>query len=283
METLLLKSKPILDFFHLHHKMTGISIKARLDIFLIGSDLSSGIYVNKKKELADTLGIETVIHTYQDDAEQEFLKSEIKNISDDPNVNGIIIQLPIQKELNVRELYNQIDPQKDIESLSDTNVSKREYGEKTYLPATARAVQSLFDFYQIEIEGLHIVMIGNSDIVGKPIANMCLEKKATVTICHEFTKDLQGITKTADIVIVAIGKPKFIDQSYFRHDNTQIVIDIGITDIGLDEKTGKRKVSGDVDFENVKDKVLAITPVPGGVGPLTVLSLIENLLESVVQ
>jgi len=282
METLLLKSKPILDFFNLHQQMTAEPIKARLDIFLIGGDLSSQIYVSKKKELADKLGITTFIHEYESDAGQEFLQNEIKKISDNPEVCGIIIQLPISKELNVRELYNQIDPKKDIESLSDANVSKREYGEKTYLPATARAVQTLFDFYQIEIEGLHVVMVGNSDIVGKPIANMCLEKNATVTICHEFTKDIQSITKSADIIIVAIGKPKFIDASYFRDDRTQVVIDIGITDMGLDEKTGKRKVSGDVDFENVKDKVLAITPVPGGIGPLTVLSLIENLMESVV-
>lgn len=283
MDTLLLKSKPILDFFHLHHQMTGRDIKARLDIFLIGDDLSSKIYVSKKKELADKLGLEAVIHEYPEGHDQKFLESEIKKISDNPEVNGIIIQLPVNDNLNVRELYNQIDPKKDIESLSDTNVSKREYGEKTYLPATARAVQSIFDFYQIEIEGLHVVMIGNSDIVGKPIANMCLDKKATVTICHEFTKDLQSITKAADIIVVAIGKPKFIDESYFRDDKTQVVIDIGITDMGLDEKTGKRKVSGDVDFDRVVDKVLAITPVPGGVGPLTVLSLIENLLESVVQ
>jgi methylenetetrahydrofolate dehydrogenase (NADP+) / methenyltetrahydrofolate cyclohydrolase len=281
-QTLLLKSKPIVDFFLLNYKVSNSSVKARLDIFLIGGDTSSQIYVNKKKEFAGSLGITTVVHKYDTSAGQEFLESEIKKVSDNPEVSGIIIQLPIDKSLNVRELYNRIDPKKDIESLSDINVSKREYGEKTYLPATARAVKSIFDFYQIEIEGLHVVMIGNSDIVGKPIANMCLEKKATVTICHEFTKDLQSITKTADIIIVAIGKPKFIDQTYFRNDKTQVVIDIGITDIGLDAKTGKRKVSGDVDFENVKDRVLTITPVPGGVGPLTVLSLIENLLESVV-
>lgn len=282
METLLLKSKPILDFFNLHQKMTASTIKARLDIFLIGNDKSSSIYVNKKKEFADSLGIKTFIHRYENNVDQEFLKSEIKKISDTEDVSGIIIQLPIPKNLNVRELYNCIDSKKDIESLCDENVSKRAYGEKTFLPATVRAVQTLFDFYQIEIEGLHVVMIGNSDIVGKPLATMCLDKKATVTICHEFTKNLQSITKTADIIIVAIGKPKFIDQTYFRDDKTQIVIDIGINDIGINENTGKRKVCGDVDFEGVKNKVLAITPVPGGIGPLTVLSLIENLFESVV-
>lgn len=259
-----------------------MSINARLDIFLIGNDPASQIYVKKKKEFAEKNNIEIVVHRYESYVDEEFIKSEIKKISDDPQVNGIIIQLPIPENINVRELYNQIDPKKDIESLSDINVSKRAYGEKTYLPATARAVQTLFDFYQINIEGLHVVMIGNSDIVGKPIASICLEKKATVTICHEFTKDLQSITKTADILIVAIGKPKFIDESYLRHDNTQVVIDIGVNDIGVNKETGKRKVCGDVDFENVKDKVLAITPVPGGVGPLTVLSLIENLLESVI-
>jgi methylenetetrahydrofolate dehydrogenase (NADP+)/methenyltetrahydrofolate cyclohydrolase len=282
METLLLKSKPILDFFNLHHRMTASPKKVRLDIFLIGNDKASHLYVNKKKELADSLNIETFIHTYENNTNQEFLQTEIKKISDNEVVNGIIIQLPIPEHLNIRELYNQIDSKKDIESLCDTNVSKRAYGEKTYLPATVRAVQTLFDFYQIEIEGLHIVMIGNSDIVGKPLATMCLDKKATVTICHEFTRDLKSITKTADIIIVAIGKPKFIDESYIRPDNTQIVIDIGINDIGMNEQTGKRKICGDVDFENVRDKVLAITPVPGGVGPLTVLSLVENLLESVV-
>lgn len=282
METLLLKSKPILDFFNLHHKMTASPVNARLDILLIGNNPASQIYVDKKKELADSLGIETFIHNYENDIDQEFLQSEIKKISDNPGVNGIIIQLPVPENLNIRELYNQIDPKKDIESLCDTNVSKRAYGEKTYLPATARAVQTLFDFYQIEIEGLHVVMIGNSDIVGKPLATMCLDKKATVTICHEFTRDLKSITKTADIIIVAIGKPKFIDETYIRNDNTQVIIDIGINDIGINEQTGKRRICGDVDFINVKDKVLAITPVPGGVGPLTVLSLIENLLESVI-
>ncbi len=283
MQNFLLKSKPIVDTFLSNYKNNNISLKARLDIFIIGEDVSSHIYVNKKKEFADLLNIETVIHKYDLSVDQLFLESEVKKISDNPEVNGIIIQLPISEHLNVRKLYNQIDPKKDIESLCDTNVSKREYVEKTYLPATARAVKSIFDFYNIKIEGLHVVMIGNSDIVGKPIANMCLDNNATVTICHEYTKDLQSITKTADIIIVAIGKPKFIDQSYFRDDCSQIIIDIGITDIGLDEKTGKRKVSGDVDFENIKNKVKAITPVPGGVGPLTVLSLIENLMESVLQ
>ncbi len=282
MSALLLKSKPILDFFHLHHKMTASPIKTRLDIFLIGNNPASRIYVNKKTEFADSLGIETFIHRYENDIDEELLKSEIKKISDNPGVNGVMLQLPIPENLNVRELYSQIDPKKDIESLCDTNVSKRAYGEKTYLPATVRAVQTLFDFYQIEIEGLHVVMIGNSDIVGKPLATMCLEKKATVTICHEFTRDLKSITKTGDIIIVAIGKPKFIDESYFRDDKTQVVIDIGINDMGVNEQTGKRKVCGDVDFENVKDKVLAITPVPGGIGPLTILSLIENITESVI-
>ncbi len=282
MDTLLLKSKPILDFFNLHHKMTASPVKARLDIFLIGNNPASQIYVSKKKKLADSLGIETFIHNYNNNTDQDFLQIEIKKISDNTEVSGIIIQLPIPKNLNIRELYNQIDPKKDIESLTDTNISKRTYGEKTYLPATARAVQTLFDFYQIEIEGLHVVMIGNSDIVGKPLAAMCLDKKATVTICHEFTRDLKSITRTADIVIVAIGKPKFIDESYFRDDKTQVVIDIGVNDIGINEQTGKRKICGDVDFIHVKDKVLAITPVPGGVGPLTVLSLMENLLESVI-
>lgn len=262
--------------------MTASPVKARLDIFLIGNNPASQIYVSKKKELADSLGIETFIHNYNNNTDQDFLQSEIKNISDNTEVSGIIIQLPIPKNLNIRELYNQIDPKKDIESLTDTNISKRAYGEKTYLPATARAVQTLFDFYQIEIEGLHVVMIGNSDIVGKPLAAMCLDKKATVTICHEFTRDLKSITRTADIVIVAIGKPKFIDESYFRDDKAQVVIDIGVNDIGINEQTGKRKICGDVDFIHVKDKVLAITPVPGGVGPLTVLSLMENLLESVI-
>ena len=280
METLLLKSKPIIDAFNIAAKP--LQKPVRLDIFLIGDDHSSRIYVGKKAEFAAALGIETVLHEYSSDISQEALESEIKKVSDNPQVSGIIIQLPIDEKFNVRQLYNQIDPRKDIESLSDVNVSRREYGERTYLPATARAVETIFSFYNILLEGKHIVMIGNSDIVGKPIANMCLEKNATVTVCHEYTKDLAAITKTADIIIVAIGKPKFIDASYIRDDKTQIVIDIGITDIGLDEVTGKRKVSGDVDFQNVKDKVFAITPVPGGVGPVTVLSLIENLIESVV-
>jgi methylenetetrahydrofolate dehydrogenase (NADP+)/methenyltetrahydrofolate cyclohydrolase len=203
-------------------------------------------------------------------------------VSDDTSVHGVMIQLPLPASLDIRELYNQIDPKKDIESLSDTNVSKRAYGEKTYLPATARAVKTLLEFYNIDIEGLHVVMVGSSDIVGKPIAHMCLDKKATVTICHEHTTKLREITKTADVIIVAIGQAKFIDASYVRDDNTQVVIDIGINDIGVNPETGKRILCGDTDFNAIQDKVLAITPVPGGIGPLTVLSLIENLLESVV-
>jgi methylenetetrahydrofolate dehydrogenase (NADP+)/methenyltetrahydrofolate cyclohydrolase len=259
--------------------MTALPIKSRLDISLIGNDPASHIYVNKKKEFAEKLNIDIVVHRYESTVNEKNIKAEIKKISDNPEVNGVMVQLPLPEHLNIRDLYNQIDYKKDIESMSDTNVAKRAYGEKTYLPATARAVKSIFDFYQIEIEGQHIVIVGNSDIVGKPVASMCLDKRATVTICHEFTKKLQEITKTADILIVAIGKPKFIDESYIRHDKTQIVIDIGINDIGTD---GERKICGDVDFKNVKDKVLAITPVPGGVGPLTIMGLIENLLESVV-
>lgn len=282
MSAFLLKSKPILDFFNLYQKTVVRDREIRLDLFLIGDDPASQIYVQKKIELATTLGIKAVLHEYDADSNYEVIKSEIRKVSDDPNVNGMMIQLPVPGTLDIRELYNQIDPKKDIESLSDTNVSKRAYGEKTYLPATARAVKKLLEFYSVDMEGMHVAMVGDSDIVGKPIAQMCLDARATVTICHKQTKDLKEITKMADIIIVAIGQPKFINEEYVRGDNTQIIIDIGINDIGIRAKTGKRIICGDVDFQSVQDKVYAITPVPGGIGPLTVLSLIENLLESVI-
>lgn len=272
-----------------------------LVIFQVGNNNSSGIYIEQKKRFANYIGVEVLHIELPEHISELELIAEIQNYNLDDSVHGIIVQLPLPRHLSVHNITNAIDYKKDVDGLSSTSLGllvQRNFklddinktGEemdkfnkpsfKGFIPATAKGILSLLDEYGIEVEGKRVCVIGRSVLVGKPIALIMIAKNATVTVCHSKTLNLKDITKSSDILISAIGAPAFFDDTFVSKG--QIIIDVGITSVDI--KTGEgeniRKVSGDFKFEEVSSVVGFITPVPGGVGPLTVASLFENLFES---
>jgi methylenetetrahydrofolate dehydrogenase (NADP+)/methenyltetrahydrofolate cyclohydrolase len=240
-----------------------------LVIIRVGERADSKSYVNRKTAYAEKVGITAqVVHFPESVSESELLES-LQNYNRDTNVNGIIVQLPLPNHLNEKVIIETINPSKDVDGLTDANISKLFDNQSGVIPATPRGVLTLLQTHGIEIEGQHVVVIGRSRLVGKSAALLMLNQNATVTICHSKTKNLRDITKSADILIVAIGKQKFITKEFVREG--QVIIDVGI---GSDDN----KIVGDVDFQSVKDMDIKISPVPGGVGPMTVASLFENLI-----
>ncbi len=248
--------------------------KPTLAIIQVGDRPDSNHFISAKKKLALELGItERHIRLPETATEIEIITA-VSNIDSDPAVQGIIVQLPLPLSIDADAVISAISPEKDVDGLGAVNVKKLLDGRvDATMPATVRGVKELFAFYKIKLEGKHVVVVGRSSLVGKPMAAMCLAENATVTICHSKTVDLASYTRQADVLIVAVGKPKLIGSSYVRQG--QVVIDVGITDVD-------GALVGDVDFEAVKDIVAAITPVPGGVGQMTVLALFENLVDNKV-
>jgi methylenetetrahydrofolate dehydrogenase (NADP+)/methenyltetrahydrofolate cyclohydrolase len=205
----------------------------------------------------------------------------IDKLNKDPKINGILVQLPLPKHLNEEEVLYAIDPKKDVDGFHPVNVGKLMIGEAEYLPCTPAGIQQLLIRSGVETEGAEVVVVGRSNIVGKPIANILLQKQkganATVTICHTRTRDMAFHTKRADILIVAAGRPKAITADMVKEG--VVVIDVGVNEIGRTDE-GKRILAGDVDFETVKEKASAITPVPGGVGPMTITMLMMNTVKA---
>jgi methylenetetrahydrofolate dehydrogenase (NADP+)/methenyltetrahydrofolate cyclohydrolase len=234
----------------------------KLVVIQVGDREDSNSYIRSKKLFAEKLGAEVVHEKLSDKVKQEEIIKLIKKYNKDKTVNGIIVQLPLPGHLIVDEIINEIDITKDVDGLTDNAV---------FTPATARGIKELLEFYNIKLKNKKVTILGRSKIVGKPTAKMCEDEGAKVTVCHSKTEDVPSKTKKADIVIVAIGKPYMLDNKYFSKG--QIVVDVGITKVG-------DKLLGDVDFEKVKDIVSMITPVPGGVGQMTVLALFENLVDS---
>lgn len=247
----------------------------RLAIIQVGNRIDSTTFIKAKKSFADKIGIEVEHFSYPENISEVDLISEIEKMNGDEKITGIIVQLPLPLGLDRDKILNTIDPKKDADGLTASNVQALSSGRNdAILPATARGIRELFNFYNIDLFGKNITVVGRSSLVGRPVASMCINENATVTICHSKTRELARFTKSADILIVAIGKPRFIGREYIKEG--QIVVDIGINKIdGV--------LSGDVDFENVKDIVDAMTPVPGGVGPMTVLGLFENVLDLATQ
>jgi methylenetetrahydrofolate dehydrogenase (NADP+)/methenyltetrahydrofolate cyclohydrolase len=248
---------------------------------LVGEDPASQVYVKSKVRTCDALGVYSERHDLSADTSEERLLSLIDKLNKDPKIHGILVQLPLPKHINETRVLYAIDPKKDVDGFHPVNVGKLMIGEPDYLPCTPHGIQQLLIRSGIKIEGAEVVVVGRSNIVGKPIANILVQKQnganATVTICHTRTRDMAFHTKRADILIVATGKPKAITADMVKKG--VVVIDVGVNRIG---KTAEGKVilCGDVDFDMVKEKAKAITPVPGGVGPMTIIMLMLNTVKA---
>jgi len=248
---------------------------------LVGVDPASQVYVGQKEKTSKDLGIYSERYDLPAETAQEELLKLIDKLNKDPKINGILVQLPLPKHLNEEEVLYAIDPKKDVDGFHPVNVGKLMIGEPDYLPCTPHGIQQLLMRSGVETSGAEVVVVGRSNIVGKPIANILLQKKpganATVTVCHTRTKDISFHTKRADILIVAAGKAKAVTADMVKEG--VVVIDVGVNQIGTTAE-GKRILAGDVDFDTVKEKAKAITPVPGGVGPMTITMLMMNTVRA---
>jgi methylenetetrahydrofolate dehydrogenase (NADP+)/methenyltetrahydrofolate cyclohydrolase len=248
---------------------------------LVGGDPASQVYVGQKEKTSKELGIYSERYDLPEKTTQKELIDLIVKLNKDPKINGILVQLPLPKHLNEEQVLITIDPKKDVDGFHPVNVGKLMIGEPDYLPCTPAGIQQLLIRSGAKIEGAEVVVVGRSNIVGKPIANMLLQKapgaNATVTVVHTKTRDMAFHTRRADILIVAAGKAKAITGDMVK--DGVIVIDVGVNEIGKTAE-GKRILSGDVDFESVSKKAKAITPVPGGVGPMTITMLMMNTVRA---
>jgi len=248
---------------------------------LVGQNPASVSYVTGKQKTAKELGFYSVQDNQPETITEEELLKLIDKYNKDPKIHGILVQLPLPKHINENTVLYAIDPRKDVDGFHPVNVGKLMIGEPDFLPCTPAGIQQLLIRSGVETDGAEVVVVGRSNIVGKPIANILIQKQkganATVTICHTGTKDLAFHTRRANILIVAAGKPKAITADMVKEG--AVVIDVGVNRIGT-TPDGKAKLCGDVDFEAVKEKASMITPVPGGVGPMTITMLMVNTLKA---
>lgn len=245
----------------------------KLAVIMVGNDSASAVYVRNKSKACNEIGVEFEEFLLPENTTREELLNLIEELNNRKDVNGILLQSPIPKHLDIREAFNAIDYKKDVDGFHPINVGKLAIGEDCLVSCTPAGVMRMLEEYKIDIEGKHAVVIGRSNIVGKPLAQCLLNKNATVTICHSRTKNLGEITKQADILVAAIGKPKFVTADMVKEG--AVVIDVGIN------RNEDGKLVGDVDYQNVESKAAYITPVPGGVGPMTIAMLMENVVKSV--
>jgi methylenetetrahydrofolate dehydrogenase (NADP+)/methenyltetrahydrofolate cyclohydrolase len=253
-----------------------------LGVVLVGEDPASKSYVTAKEKACEEIGIYSDDNRLPADTTQQDLIALVKRMNEDDKINGILVQLPLPKGLNEAEVLLTIDPDKDVDGFHPMNVGKMMVGEKAFLPCTPHGVIQLLLRSGVKIEGAKVVIVGRSNIVGKPLANMLIQKNdkgnATVTVCHTRTKDLAWHTKQADIVIAAAGRPSTITADMVK--DGVVIIDVGVNRVEDATKKSGYRLVGDVDFEAVKEKASFITPVPGGVGPMTITMLLYNTVES---
>ena len=250
-------------------KLNQKGITVGLAVIIVGEDPASKVYVSNKKKACEALGIISREYALPENTTEQELLDLIKNLNADPEINGILCQLPLPKHLDEKLIINSIDPEKDVDAFHPVNVGKIMIGDFYFLPCTPAGVMEMLEYEGIDVTGKNCVVIGRSNIVGKPMNMLLLHKNGTVTICHSKTKNLAEICKNADILVAAVGRPNFVTADMVK--DGAVVIDVGINRVD-------GKLCGDVDFENVKDKVSAITPVPGGVGPMTIAMLMQNTL-----
>ncbi len=245
--------------------------KPNLVVILVGDDPASQVYVGMKEKKTKELGMRGQVFRLSAETTQEELHEKIQELNADPDVNGILLQLPLPKHLDAKKAIEHISPDKDVDGLHYVNVGKLHLGEDCFIPCTPYGIIQMLERKEVEIEGKHAVVIGRSNLVGKPIARLLEQRNATVSICHSRTKDLEKFTLDADILVVAVGRPQVIKADQVKEG--AVVIDVGINRVD-------GKLVGDVDFNSVKEKASMITPVPGGVGPMTICMLMYNTVRA---
>lgn len=248
------------------------NIFPKLAVIMVGDDGASKIYVRNKSKACEELGIEYEEFLLDENTTQQQLLQLINKLNERKDVHGILLQSPVPKHLDINEAFRTISPEKDVDGFNPVNVGKLVLGQDTFISCTPFGIMKLLEEYNIETEGKNAVVIGRSNIVGKPMLQCLLNKHATVTICHSKTENLKEITKKADILVAAIGKAKFVTKDMVKPG--AVVIDVGIN------RNEQGKVCGDVDFNEVEGIASYITPVPGGVGPMTVAMLMENIVKA---
>jgi methylenetetrahydrofolate dehydrogenase (NADP+)/methenyltetrahydrofolate cyclohydrolase len=263
-------------------RLTALGVRPGLGVILIGEDPASKSYVTAKERACAEIGLFSDDNHLPATTTQAELIALVRRMNADPKVHGILVQLPLPKHLNESEVLLAIDPEKDVDGFHPSNVGRMVVGEKAFLPCTPHGVVQLLARSGVQIDGAHVVIVGRSNIVGKPLANMLMQKgknaNATVTICHTRTKDIGYFTRQADIVVAAAGRPNTITADMIREGAA--VIDVGVNRIEDASKKQGFRLVGDVDYENVRQKASFITPVPGGVGPMTITMLLFNTVES---
>lgn len=243
-------------------------IEPCLAVILVGDDPASKVYVNNKKKACEFCGIRSLEYLLPADASQEELNSLVEKLNSDESVNGILCQLPLPSHLDEKEVLNLIKPEKDVDAFHPENVGHIMIGDFNFLPCTPAGIMEMLKYENIGLDGKNCVIIGRSNIVGKPMAMLMLKENATVTVCHSHTKNLKELVARADVVVAAVGKAKFVTADMIK--DGAVIIDVGIN------RCEDGKLYGDVDFEACKEKASYITPVPGGVGPMTIATLMQN-------
>ena len=243
-----------------------------LAVVIVGDDPASRVYVNNKKKACEVVGFKSEEYALPAETTQEELLELVNTLNNKKDINGILVQLPLPKHLDEKEVIEAINPIKDVDAFHATNVGKIMIGDYDFLPCTPAGVMEMLASYDIDVNGKNCVVIGRSNIVGKPMAMLLLHKNGTVTICHSRTQNLKEVCAGADILVAAVGIPKFVTSDMVKEG--AVVIDVGM------DRDENGKLCGDVDFENVKDKTSYITPVPGGVGPMTIAMLMKNTIKA---
>ena len=247
-------------------------INPKFAAIMIGNDTASQIYIRNKSKACEEIGIEFEEYLLSENIEQKELIEKIKELNNRKDIHGILLQSPIPANLDINEAFRTILPEKDVDGFNPLNIGKLCLNQDTFVSCTPFGIMKMFEAYGIELEGKDVTIIGRSNIVGKPLIQCCLNKNATVTVCHSKTKNLKEHTQNADIIIVAIGKSKFLKADMVK--DGAVVIDVGIN------RDSEGKITGDADFDNILSKASFITPVPGGVGPMTIAMLMNNIIKA---
>ncbi|AEP02034.1 bifunctional methylenetetrahydrofolate dehydrogenase/methenyltetrahydrofolate cyclohydrolase FolD [Weizmannia coagulans] len=253
-------------------QLTQQGIIPGLAVILVGNDPASRTYVKNKEKACRALGMKSVLIELPEDVSEQALLGHIATLNEDPDIHGILVQLPLPPHINAQKIVEAISPEKDVDGFHPINIGRMMTGQDTFLPCTPHGILKMVKSKGIRIEGKHVVVIGRSNIVGKPCGQLFLNENATVTYCHSKTADLKSFTRQADILVSAVGKAKFIKADFVKAGAA--VIDVGMN------RDASGKLCGDVDFDEVKEKASYITPVPGGVGPMTITMLLSNTVKA---